>query len=131
MTTSTTTESPARSPKDTVRAWVDAFNAADADRLASFYAEDAINHQVANAPVTGREAIRAMFAAEFASADMVCIVENLFSDGDWAILEWKDPLGLRGCGFFHIPDGLIHFQRGYWDKLSFLRAHGLPVPTEA
>lgn len=21
------------------------------------------------------------------------------------------------------------FQRGYWDKLTFLRAHGLPLPT--
>jgi hypothetical protein len=25
-------------------------------------------------------------------------------------------------------DGLIIFQRGYWDKLSFLRQQGLPIP---
>ena len=130
MTTHPPNEATARSPQDTVRAWVDAFNAADADRLASFYAADAINHQVANAPVTGRDAIRAMFAAEFASADMVCIIDNLFADGGWAILEWKDPLGLRGCGFFQVRDGLIRFQRGYWDKLSFLRAHGLPITED-
>ena len=43
-------------------------------------------------------------------------------------LEWRDPLGLRGCGFFRIADGLIRFQRGYWDRLSFLRQHGLPIP---
>ncbi|HEV8433519.1 MAG TPA: hypothetical protein VGR95_08900 [Thermoanaerobaculia bacterium] len=30
-----------------------------------------------------------------------------------------------GCGFFHVQDGLIVFQRGYWDKLSFLKAHGV------
>lgn len=24
----------------------------------------------------------------------------------------------------------IVFQRGYWDKLSFLRQHGLPIPRE-
>jgi hypothetical protein len=54
-------------------------------------------------------------------------VENIFEDGDVAILEWRDPLGLRGCGFFHVRDGKIVFQRGYWDKLSFLRLHGLPV----
>jgi hypothetical protein len=58
---------------------------------------------------------------------MVCIVENLFQDGDWAILEWRDPVGLRGCGFFHVRDGKIAFQRGYWDKLSFLKAQGLPL----
>jgi limonene-1,2-epoxide hydrolase len=34
---------------------------------------------------------------------------------------------LRGCGFFHVRDGKIAFQRGYWDKLSFLKLHGLPI----
>jgi hypothetical protein len=69
-----------------------------------------------------------MFRADFAVPEMVCIPENLFEDGEWAILEWRAPLGLRGCGFFHITDGKIKFQRGYWDKLSFLRQHGLPIP---
>lgn len=115
-------------PKELVLSWVDAFNRADAEALASFYAEDAVNHQVAEAPVKGRAAIRDMFAAEFAAADMVCIVEQVFEDGEWAILEWRDPNGLRGCGFFHVVDDRILFQRGYWDKLSFLRLHGLPLP---
>lgn len=117
-------------PRDIVTAWVEAFNRGDAEALANFYAPDAVNHQVAEAPVEGRDAIRAMFAAEFARADMRCIVENIFQDGEWAILEWRDPLGLRGCGFFHVQDGKIVFQRGYWDKLSFLRQQGLPVPLE-
>lgn len=108
-------------------AWVEAFNTGDAARLADFYHDDAVNHQVALDPVTGREAIRAMFAAEFAAADMVCIVENVFEDGDWGILEWRDPKGLRGCGFFRIRDGRIAFQRGYWDRLSFRQLHGLPA----
>lgn len=118
-------------PKQVVTAWVEAFNTGDASKIAEFYAEDAINHQVANEPVAGKSAIRDMFASEFANAEMVCIAENIFQDGEWAILEWKDPLGLRGCGFFHIVDGLIVFQRGYWDKLSFLRAHNLPVPEQS
>lgn len=116
-----------QSPKEVVRAWVETFNRGDADALAAFYHEDAVNHQVAQAPVEGREAIHAMFAAEFARAEMVCIVENLFEDGEWAMLEWRDPLGLRGSGFFHVRDGQIVFQRGYWDKLSFLRLHNLPL----
>jgi ketosteroid isomerase-like protein len=118
------------SPKTIIQAWVAAFNAADVPALAALYHEDAVNHQVAEQPVAGRDAIRDMFAREFAAADMTCIVENLFEDGEWAILEWRDPLGLRGCGFFHVQDGTIRFQRGYWDKLSFLRQHGLPLPTE-
>lgn len=119
-----------RSPKEVVTAWVDAFNRADTDGLAALYHVEATNHQVAFAPVVGREAIRDMFRQEFSVANMVCIPENLFADGDWAILEWRDPNGLRGCGFFHVVDGLIRFQRGYWDQLSFLRLQGLPLPTE-
>ena len=117
-------------PRETVRAWVRAFNAGDADRIGAFYADDATNHQVTRDPVIGREAITQMFRDEFAQADMTCLVQNLFEDGDWAILEWKDPLGLLGCGFFQVKNGKIVFQRGYWDKLSFLRMHGLPLPQE-
>ena len=116
------------SPRSLVLAWVAAFNRQDVDALAALYSDDAVNHQVAEAPVAGREAIRAMFAAGFAAAEMVCLVENLFEDREWAILEWRDPLGLRGCGFFHVVEGRIVFQRGYWDKLNFLRQHGMPLP---
>jgi len=117
-------------PRRLIEAWVDAFNRADADALAAFYGLDAVNYQVAESPVRGRAAIREMFANGFASANMICIVENIFEDGDWAILEWRDLLGLRGCGFFHVVGGQIVVQRGYWDKLSFLRAHGLPMPDK-
>ena len=115
-------------PKDILLRFVEAFNRADAEALAGLYAENAVNHQVANEPVAGRAAIRKMFEEEFAAAEMVCIVENMYEDGEWAIMEWRDPLGLRGCGFFHVVAGKIVTQRGYWDKLSFLRMHGLPVP---
>jgi len=43
-------------------------------------------------------------------------------------VEWRDPQRLRGCGFFHVIDDKIAFQRDYWDKLSFFRLHGLPLP---
>ncbi len=117
-------------PKQVIAKWVDSFNSADADALANFYTADAINYQVAESEIHGRDAIREMFEREFATAEMVCIVENIFEDGEWAILEWRDPLGLRGCGFFHVIDGKIAYQRGYWDKLSFLRQHGLPIPHD-
>ena len=89
------------SPKEVVKKWVDAFNAGDVDMIVSLYDNNATNHQVANEPVVG--------------------------DGQWSILEWRDPLGLRGCGFFQVVNGKILFQRGYWDKLSFLKQHNLPI----
>jgi limonene-1,2-epoxide hydrolase len=127
---STPQRSQAMSPKEIVKTWVEAFNRADVAALAALYAENAINHQTPERAVEGRAAIAAQFAAEFARAKMICIADNLFEDGDWAILEWSDPLGLRGCGFFHIVAGKIAFQRGYWDKLSFLKLHGLPLPKD-
>jgi limonene-1,2-epoxide hydrolase len=113
------------SPRQVVEGWIEAFNRADSDALAAMYDADAINRQVANEPVIGREAIYAMFAEGFAQAEMVCIPENLFEHGDWAILEWRDTKGLLGCGFFQVVAGRIVFQRGYWDNLSFQRLHAL------
>ncbi|MBX3044261.1 MAG: nuclear transport factor 2 family protein [Candidatus Kapabacteria bacterium] len=114
-------------PKDILQKWIDAFNKADLEAISDLYADNAVNHQVANEPVVGKAAIKEMFKSEFETAEMTCIPENIFEDGEWAILEWKDPNGLRGCGFFQIKSNKIEFQRGYWDKLSFLKLHKLPI----
>jgi limonene-1,2-epoxide hydrolase len=114
-------------PKDILQKWIDAFNKADLEAISDLYADNAVNHQVANHPVIGKPAIKDMFKGEFETAEMTCIPENIFEDGEWAILEWKDPNGLRGCGFFQIKNNKIVFQRGYWDKLSFLKLHKLPI----
>lgn len=55
-------------PKEVLEKWIDCFNASDVEGIAALYADDAVNHQVANAPVAGKEAIRRMFAGEFATA---------------------------------------------------------------
>jgi len=114
-------------PRQVLEKWLVAFNQADTEAISNLYADNATNHQVAYEPIVGKEAIRQMFATEFSNAEMVCIPENIFEDGDWAILEWKDPKGLRGCGFFNIQDEKIIFQRGYWDKLSFHKLHNIPL----
>jgi limonene-1,2-epoxide hydrolase len=79
-------------------------------------------------PLKGHDAIREMFAVEFGRAQMVCIEENMLEEGEWAVLEWRDPLGLRGCGFFQVKKDQIVFQRGYFDQLSFFKQQRLPVP---
>ena len=65
-------------PKELIIQWVEAFNQGDAEKISEFYHEDAVNHQVVQEPIVGKEAIRKMFDAEFAQAEMVCIVENIF-----------------------------------------------------
>lgn len=114
-------------PTQLVETWVERFNAGDAAGLAELYHTDAVNHQVTQEPITGRDNIQAMFGREFATANMVCIPEAIHCCGEVVALEWRDPLGLRGCGIFTIREGRIASQRGYWDKLSFLKMHGLPI----
>ncbi len=125
-------------PRDVVKAFHAAFVAQDVDALCALYADDAVNHQVAEAPLRGKAAIRQGFEAFFrAFPGETTEVLNLFEDGEWAIWEWRggnprspaDAPPVHGCGFFQVRDGLIVFQRGYWDRLTFNRAHGLPDPT--
>ena len=116
-------------PTQLVRNWIDRFNIADIDGLANMYAVDAVNEQaVLSAPLRGRAAIRQLFETDFARATMVCIEERIYECGDTAILQWTDPIGLKGCGFFQFRDGQIVHQKGYFDQLSFFKAQGLPVP---
>ncbi len=118
-------------PLELVNEWVERFNSADAEGLAGLYAPNAINDQVVfSEPLKGRKAIREMFEIEFSRATMVCIEERIYECGDTAILQWRDPLGLRGCGFFEVKDGQIVHQKGYFDQLSFFKAQGLEVPDD-
>ena len=101
---------------------------------------DAINLQVAlGTPLTGKQAIHNDFIEFFKTIpDTFTRVENLFEDGEWAILEWSGggtfkPTGktfaFRGCGFFHVIEGRIKLQRGYWDKATWFGQVGLPVES--
>ena len=107
-------------PKEILQRWVICFNLKDVEGLGELYAEQCANHQTPNGIVTGKHNIKQMFKEEFEKFEMVCIVENIFEDGNVGILEWKDPKGLRGCGFFWMENDKIVYQRGYWDKLSFM-----------
>ena len=82
-------------PKEVVCKWVDAFNNHDVEEITSLYHEDATNHQVANEPAVGIEAIRAMFTNEFAIADRPVRAERLriFSRGEWKDFVPKRILG--------------------------------------
>lgn len=95
------------------------------------YDEDAVNEQaVFSEPLRGREAIRELLQTDFGRAKMVCIEERVYECGDTAILQWRDPIGLKGCGFFQFKDDKIIHQKGYFDQLTFFRAQGLPIPDE-
>jgi steroid delta-isomerase-like uncharacterized protein len=132
-------------PLEVVQDWVAAYNRRDAQAAAELYHEDATNFQVAlDGPTVGRKAILEDLLSFFqAFPDNFTHAENLFEDGEWAILEWSGggtwrgevagtaPNGrsftLRGCGFFHVLDGKIRFQRGYFDKATWLAQLSIPL----
>lgn len=107
-------------PRKILQKWVELFNQYDYESLSGLYAEDCTFHQTPTGIINGKENIKNMFRNEFEQFEMVCIVENIFEDGNVGMLEWKDPKGLRGCGFFWMENDKIIYQRGYWDKLSFM-----------
>src|SRR5215211_2090135 len=77
-------------PREVVQEWVAAYNQRDAYAAAELYQEDATNLQVAlGAPTVGRQAILDDLISFFnAYPDNFTQIENLFEDGEWAILEW-------------------------------------------
>ena len=117
-------------PGEVVKMYVDAFNNVDIETLTELYAEDAVNHQVVTDPIVGKTAIGLMLQTELTKTPMVCIVENIFEKGEWVVLEWKEPLGFRGCEVFQIKDNKIKLQRGYYDTASFAKEHGLQTTEE-
>lgn len=117
------------SPTELIRIWIEKFNRADIDGLAAMYAKDAVNEQVVvGEPLLGREAIRKLLEVDFSRAEMVCIEERIYECGDTAILQWRDPIGLKGCGFFQFENNEIVHQKGYFDQLTFFQAQGIPIP---
>jgi hypothetical protein len=111
------------STRRTIDTWVERFNAGDAAGIAALYGDEAVNHQIPLTPVVGRAAIEEFHRETFAGGPLTCTPVNLVVDGEWAALEWVDPDGFRGCGFFQVRDGLIVHQRGYWDSAQLADVH--------
>jgi steroid delta-isomerase-like uncharacterized protein len=132
-------------PKQVLTEWAAALNRRDAAAAAALYHDDAMNMQVAwGEPVRGQQAmLDSLHAILRAFPDSTTQVEHLFEEGEWAIMEWSfsgtfrgafaghAPTGrrfmLRGCECFHVTDGKIRFQRGYWDRATWFRQLGLPI----
>jgi steroid delta-isomerase-like uncharacterized protein len=132
-----------KTPKEVMEAWVEAYNAQDADALVELYEDDPVNHPVAvGEPVVGRPAVRRAALAFFqAFPDIRIRTEMLLLDGDWVALEWSGKARWAGefaggapdgreftpCGavVFHIVNGRIRFQRGQFDQASWFSQLGI------
>src|SRR5687767_13559164 len=94
-------------PKEVVKEWVAAFNRRDAMGAAALYEEDAVNIQVAEGePLLGRAAILESFRMFFrAFPDSYTNLDNVYEDGEWAIIEWSGGGTFKGEFAGHRPNG--------------------------
>jgi steroid delta-isomerase-like uncharacterized protein len=131
------------SPREVAKMWVDAYNRHDPDAAAALYDEHVTNVQMPyGKPVQGREAMRATYVNVFqAFPDIRVEAEQILEDGEWVSVAWhfsgtmqgtfagQPPnnarFTLRGCEMFHVVDGKIRVQRGYWDKATMFSQLGI------
>jgi limonene-1,2-epoxide hydrolase len=117
----------AKTPESIVREFIDVFveawPAADATRVASFFSEDAVYRNGPVEEVHGRPAIEATFASFMAMGGRVSVdVRHLLAEGPIVMTERVDhfvgedrTLSLPIMGIMEVRDGAITAWRDYFD----------------
>ena len=148
-----TAEAPKEEPKPqptmaelqqkAMKGYLDAMNAHDAKKIASFYTEDAVV-QVAGAPeAKGREQIAANYQKMFdAFSNMKTAANRVWMKGDVVVLEWaftgthsgdlhgikatEKPVGLMGADLvWFTPEGQMKRHHVYYDAGTFMSQIGV------
>ena len=105
------------------------------DEIMSFFAADAIYHNIPVPAVSGAAAIREAFLG-FAKLMDSIVIENLnvVADGDVVFTERIDKfrsktvaLDLPVAGVFEVRNGKIVAHRDYFDYQTWMRATGIPL----
>lgn len=115
--------------RDMCRSWSDP----DPDRIAAFFAEDAVYHNIPMEPVVGRAAIRDFLAGFLTTFDGVDFdIHHQIASGNVVMNERTDTLRTAGqaiplpvTGVFEVADGAIVAWRDYFDMAAINRAFNL------
>ena len=117
-----------------VQEFIDVFVAAwpvgDAERVASYFSDDAVYHNMPLEPARGRDAIRESFVAMMVLGGEVRVdMLNLLADGRVVMTERVDhfvladkTISLPVMGTFEISNGKIDAWRDYFDLAPFTAA---------
>lgn len=114
-------------PAQIVSEFLDAWPDKDAARLASFFSEDAVYHNIPLEPIKGRDAIAATFAGFMGMADQIRFdTLQLVAEGPVVMTERLDhfigperTVSLPVMGVFEVHDGAITAWRDYFDMNQF------------
>lgn len=113
-----------------VRRFIADWSSLDADRLADYFTEDGVYHNMPMEPVAGKEALRRFIAAFLANWDSTnWEILNLVAAGDLVFVERMDrttvngkPANLPCFGVFEMRGGKIAEWRDYFDMATYTKA---------
>lgn len=113
---------------DVVTKFCAAWERVDIDEIMSFFAEDAVYHNIPMAPLVGKDAIRTTIAGFAAGVDKIeFVVKHIAAVGNVVLTERDDiftsperTISLPVMGTFEIVDGKIAAWRDYFDLNQFM-----------
>jgi limonene-1,2-epoxide hydrolase len=115
-------------PLDLVKEFCATWEALDIDKIMSFFAEDAVYHNIPIDPLTGHESIRGLIEGFTAGYDRVVFeIRHAVADGNVVLTERVDRfysangnIALPVMGTFEIAGGKIAAWRDYFDLNQFM-----------
>ncbi|HEV3357371.1 MAG TPA: limonene-1,2-epoxide hydrolase family protein [Pseudonocardiaceae bacterium] len=120
-----------RTPDELVTEFCAQWATPDAEKLASYFAENAIYHNIPMEPIRGRDAIRQFMVGFTEAYDGIdFLVHNQISNGGLVMNERTDVLRRKDgkaarlpvTGVFDIVDDRIAGWRDYFDRATFTEA---------
>jgi limonene-1,2-epoxide hydrolase len=115
-------------PQEVVTSFCAAWSKLDIDELATYFAPDAVYHNIPIDPVAGRDNIRAAIASFTTGWDRVDFeLRHVVADGGLVMTERIDTfvspertVSLPVMGVFEVEDGHITAWRDYFDINQFM-----------
>lgn len=114
-------------PAETVMEFINAWPGGDPDKLAAWFTEEAVYHNIPMEPIHGRQAIRDTFAGFFGMAEKIEFETlHLAVAGNVVLTERIDrfvsaarTIALPVMGIFEVRGGAITAWRDYFDLQQF------------
>lgn len=131
---------PARTPVQACRSYLDSFATGDVDRIAAHVTDDFVNEHTAalGTGCIGVDEYRRRLPGFLASMPGLRYeVEDVVADGERVVVQYTlhadvdaRHVAVRGAMRFDVRGASIARRVDYWDSLVFLRQAGLAVPDE-
>ena len=116
--------------EEIIREFISSWSELNADKLADFFSEDGVYHNIPMEPVKGKENVR-LFIAGFIQpwTETTWDILSIASAGELVIVERLDrtqagdkAVDLPCVGVFEMQDGKIKVWRDYFDSNTYFKA---------